>query len=124
MSVKSDSLVDAIAPATNPRSETMVFGCVKGPIHSIKVLIDLRIGNPDLLKAIIIPNDLPPKKMLVALAIAEAAGFFHDLVLSRAWSRPERKVQVWGEMRWANEMCLFHKAGKLPQPTGTEIIIP
>ena len=124
MSVKSDLLVDAIAPATNPRSETMVVGCVKGPIHSIKVLIDTSKVKGANLNAIIIPIDLPPDTKRVAMAIANSAVLFHDLVLSREWSKPESQIQVWGEIGWINEMHQFLKVGALPQPTGTEILIP
>jgi len=124
MSVKSDSLVDAIAPATNPRSETMVVGCAKGPIHSIKVLIDTTQVKGACLNAIIVPIDLPPEKKRVAMAIANSAVLFHDLVLSRAWSTPESQIFVWGEIGWINEMHQFLKLGALPQPSGTQIIIP
>lgn len=124
MSVHSKSLVDAIAPATNPRSETMVVGCGKGPIHSIKVLLNLGTQHLCEVNAMILPADLPLTQRRTAESIAYSCCLLHDLVLSRAWSTPERKVQVWARVPWALEMHQLHKVAKLPQPVGIQILIP
>lgn len=124
MSSKSEALADLVGKVTDPRVFPVAWAYLQGQIPSIKVLIDASKVKGASLNAIIIPIDLPPDTKRVAMAIANSAVLFHDLVLSREWSKPESQIQVWGEIGWINEMHQFLKVGALPQPTGTEILIP
>ena len=94
------------------------------PSDRIKLVLERQSPFFSKLNAVIFPNDLPEEKIIVAQAIAIAAGLVHDLMLSRAWSKPDRPVLVWCDYQWGLALQKLHSIAPLPFPTTTDIIVP